>query len=589
MLDSISHRGPDDCGTFHDDFVSLGHRRLSIIDTSPLGHQPMFNEDYSIVITFNGEIYNFQKLKTELIDNGHRFRSKTDTEVLLHGYEQWGMASLLYKLEGMFAFTLWDSNLKKLYLARDCFGIKPLYYKYGTNKLVFASEVKALLAYDKPKIKEINPKGIIASLQHIGTPFELTVYKEYKQLEPGQFICWDINREQFNIETFWQWRLAPDIYDMETAKKLFWESICKSVEKHLVSDVPVGLFLSGGIDSSLIAVACAELGRDITCLTIAMNSSNPDHDESQYASSLCRHLGLTHKIHNMDVNAGKMYDTLLHKIYDEPFASSAALSSAYISEVARKDFKVMLAGDGGDELFGGYNWYLKWIELYGQAGVNLRGFDYIKSKIKSMTNFNNAIPVKAINGYAKLMGSFSPCLIKKIFTKDFLEEANGYIDPADVYLRADNNSLEGIERLQNLDMKIFLPSVCLTKVDRASMYYGLEVRLPILDKTIAEFSARLAPEIRNPHNKLKGLMKIMLKDKMPEYVLNKPKRGFSTPISHWFPDAELRKNIKSDMQGLNFWKPIFCETLPQTLNHLKGRSLWRLVHTWNWLKENSVD
>ncbi len=580
MLASVRHRGPDDEGCFVDDRIALGHDRLSIIDLSEHGRQPMGNEDGRVQVVFNGEIYNFAELRGQLAD-AHRFRSRTDTEVLVHGYEQWGIDGLLDRLEGMFAFALWDANEGKLYLVRDPFGIKPLYYARRDSRFLFGSEMKALVAYDA-YAPPIDHAGLMLSFQHIGVPAPDTVYEGFRQLEPGMWLSFDTRSGDVVQRRYWSWHIEPQITDPVEAKRLLWEGICRTVEKHLIADVPVGVFLSGGLDSSLVAAACAEAGRKLTCLTIAID--DPEHDESPYAAALCRHYGLPHWIETMDAQAARPFDSRLAKIFDEPFASSAALSAAYVSEIAARRFKVMLSGDGGDELFGGYRWYRRWISWYGAEGRRLAGWRHPLNALRSLLRLRH-MPADSLDGYAQLMGAYNPTQMRGLFDRDLLHCYPEAAEAAAAYRRIDDPELQGFDRLQALDMQLFLPSVGLQKMDRTSMVCSLEVRVPLLDKSIADLVGRIGVEARNPGGRMKGLLKDMARDKLPEKLLSKPKQGFSTPIRRWVRSADILREIARDMNGGNWWHGVFAPDALRTASRLKGRSLWRFWHTWRWVRD----
>ena len=580
MLETLRHRGPDDRDCYFDTHVALGHDRLSIIDLSPRGRQPMGNEDGQIQIVFNGEIYNFKDLRNKLIAAGHHFNSHSDTEVLVHGYEEWKLPGLLDQIEGMFAFALWDATESRLYLVRDHFGIKPLYYAQRGDRLVFGSELKALLSYDEC-LPPIDENGLLLSVQHIGIPAPLTIYQGCRQLEPATWLSFDVHSGKIHIEKYWDWQIEPQINDPPQAKKQLWETICCSIEKHLIADVPVGVFLSGGMDSSLVAAACAEVGHKPVCLTIAID--DPKRDESPYAAALCRHYGLPHWVEKMDAEAAKIFDPRLATIFDEPFASSAALSTAYVSQLAARRFKVMLSGEGGDELFGGYRWYRNWIDWYGEDGQNVPLWRHPGNAVRALSG-RRYMPVDPLDGYARLMGAYTPKQMMGLFNSELLRRCEVSGNAGAVYRQIDDPLLTGFDRLQCLDMQLFLPAVCLRKMDRTSMIYSLEVRVPLLDKTIANLVGRIDVNIRNPESTLKGLLKSLARDKLPEKVLGKAKQGFSTPVRRWFSSASILKEIAEDTTSGNWWCDVFAPDPMQMVSKLKGRSLWRFWHAWRWIK-----
>ena len=580
MLETLKHRGPDDRDCFFDTHVALGHDRLSIIDLSPRGRQPMGNEDGRIQIVFNGEIYNFKDLRTKLIAAGHRFTSHTDTEVLVHGYEEWKLSGLLEQIEGMFAFALWDATQGRLYLVRDHFGIKPLYYAQRGNRVVFGSELKALLSYDEC-LHPIDENGLLLSVQHIGIPAPLTIYQECRQLEPATWLSFDIRSGKIHTEKYWAWQIEPQINDPLQAKQLLWETICRSIEKHLIADVPIGVFLSGGLDSSLVAAACAEVGHKPVCLTIAID--DPKRDESPYAAALCRYYGLPHWVEKMDAAAAQLFDPRLAAIFDEPFASSAALSTAYVAQLAAQRFKVMLSGEGGDELFGGYRWYRTWIEWYGEGGQDVPLWHHPGNALRALIG-RRYMPVDPLDGYARLMGAYTPKQMTGLFNSELLQRCSESGNAGSAYRKINDPTLTGFNRLQCLDLQLFLPAVCLRKMDRTSMVNSLEVRVPLLDKTIANLVGRIDVKARNPGTALKGLLKSLARDKLPEKVLGKAKQGFSTPVRRWFSSAAILREIAEDTSAENWWCDVFAPQAMQVVSKLKGRSLWRFWHTWRWIK-----
>jgi asparagine synthase (glutamine-hydrolysing) len=582
MLETVRHRGPDDRGCFLDTHVALGHDRLSIIDLSINGRQPMGNEDGRIQIVFNGEIYNFKDLRAKLVTAGHRFASRTDTEVLVHGYEQWQLSGLLERIEGMFAFALWDANQHKLYLVRDQFGIKPLYYSQRSSQLIFGSELKTLVAYDE-RVSPIDEHGLLLSVQHIGIPAPQTIYRGCRQVEPATWLSFDTSTGEIHTERYWSWHIEPQINDPLQAAPLLWETICRSVEKHLIADVPVGIFLSGGLDSSLVAAACAEVGHKPVCLTIAID--DPKHDESPYAAALCRHYGLPHWVEKMDADAARLFDPWMAEIFDEPFASSAALSTAYVAQLAAQRFKVMLSGEGGDELFGGYRWYRTWIDWYGADGRHVPLWRRPGNAMRALLGRRH-MPVDPLDGYALLMGAYTQDQMNSLFNIELLQSYSEAADAGWAYRQIDAPWLQGYNRLQSLDMQLFLPAVCLRKMDRTSMVNSLEVRVPLLDKTVAELVGNIDADVRNPAAALKGLLKRLARDKLPEKVLSKRKQGFSTPVRRWFPSSSIFREMAQDTAAGNWWRDVFASTAMQGASKLKGRSLWRFWHTWRWVKKH---
>lgn len=578
-LQSLHHRGPDDRGYELHEHVALGHTRLSIIDLSSSGHQPMASGDGKVWIVFNGEIYNFMALRNRLQQKGYEFNSHTDTEVLIHGYREWGMDGLLQRINGMFAFALHDTDSGRLVLARDHFGIKPLYYSTRDNSILFASEPKAMLAFEGSR-PQIDITGLVLSLQHIGIPDDHGIFQGIEQLPPGTLLTFDYVSGKVDRQRYWQWQWQPDISSHEQAEKQVWEALCQSVEQQLTADVPVGIFLSGGLDSSLLAAACAENGYKPDCFTIALPESS--QDESVFARSVCEHFGLPHTIEVMSADDAMPFDADLAAIYDEPFASSAALSACHISRMAAKHFKVILSGDGGDELFSGYRWYAKWLKQYGEDGNG-------GSVLARMTNrLKNTIGMKTdpLDGYAQMLGSYSDSDMASVFGKSVLDAAADLAHGGSIYHRYDDPGLKGMDRLQLLDINLFLSAVCLRKMDRASMHHSLEVRVPFLDLLLADVASRLPSHLRTPNGELKGLLRNLARKKLPADVAEKKKKGFSTPIGKWFAAQDIIASIEKDMATFDSWQQWFHPSLIKNLSRFNGRALWRIWHTWRWVRNN---
>ena len=583
MVETLRHRGPDASGTWVDTHAALGQARLSIIDLSDAGKQPMGNEDGKLQIVFNGEIYNFPGLRQALVAAGHVFSSHTDTEVLLHGYEEWGLGPLLERIEGMFAFALWDSTAERLSLARDHFGIKPLYYHLDQHGLSFASEPKGLIE-GKGQRFAVDPAGFLRSLQHIGVPAPDTVYEGMRELEPATWLTWDAADGALQTGTYWAWAPEPEIDDPEVAERVLWEAVCRSVEKHLIADVPVGVFLSGGLDSSVVAAACAEAGLRPTCVTIGID--DPEYDETSYAAALCAHLGLPHQVERMGRDDARPFDQELHRVFDAPFASSAALSASYLTKITAPSFKVMLSGEGGDELFGGYSWYARWLGFYGAEGKPPSWWRNPRNQLRRLCGRQH-FAADPLAGYARLMGAYQPRVLSGLLAPALLAHHSDAADASQDYARVDQPRLLGFDRMQSLDLGIFLPSVCLRKMDRCSMAVSQEVRVPLLDRTIADAVGRIAPSVRNPGDGLKGLFRRMAKGKLPDRVLAKRKQGFSTPIRRWFGKREILAEVEHGMANGDWWRPWFAKRAVETAEGLSGRPLWRFWHAWRWVREQS--
>lgn len=554
MNTSLTHRGPDDEGYWVHGNVGLAMRRLSIIDLEG-GHQPISNERGDIWTVFNGEIYNFQDLRDELLQKGHQFRSRTDTEVIVHLYEELG-EMFVQKLRGMFAIALWDANSKRLYLYRDRVGIKPLHYWFHQGSLAFASEIKAILQY--PGIDtELSLPAISDYLSFLYVPAPGTIYRDVFKLPAGNFLRYEAGK----IDVVPYWDFSFDI-DETQSEKQWVERIRGTLEEtvglHLLSDVPVGAFLSGGMDSSTIVAWMHGKGGSPT-KTYSMGFPDSKFNELPYAREVARYFKTDHHEHLVQVDAFELLPKIISG-FDEPFADSSAIPTYLVCEFARREVKVALSGDGGDELFGGYLWTQKqaWIQHYQRVPAFLKDMlarSFLKdgktplreTGLKSVLErfFYDAAKHPA-ESYARRAMNFQPWM-KKELLQPWVHEQVGP-EPSLDFIRSfyDRDSAKlVIDKLFYLDSKIYLPDDLLTKVDRMSMLHSLEVRVPFLDHKLVELACRI------PHNlKLKGLTtKYILKKAMngllPGNILKQRKQGFSIPLNRWF-----RNELSSFASGL---------------------------------------
>lgn len=554
MGDALVHRGPDDEGEFTNesgDFsVGLGHKRLSIIDLSPAGKQPMANEDESIWITFNGEIYNFKELKRELEAKGHRFRSNSDTEVIVHLYEEAGI-HCLQRLNGMFAFALWDSKQQQLFLARDRIGKKPLHYVLLDDGIIFASEIKALLKH--PRVpKEIDARSLNKYLTFEYVPAPNTIFKAIKKVEPGHYLLYQSG--EVHSDKYWDIPLVDNPITYRTEQEYIEELreiLEKSVRSRLVADVPLGVFLSGGIDSGLVAAFARKANQQIECFSIGFDE--PSFDESQYAKRVAQALNVQHRVQVFTMR--EMLDSLhvLPDIMDEPLADASVLPTYLLSKFTSQNVKVALSGDGGDELFAGYQTY--------QAHAIINYYDllpgFLKTALKAVA-YRLPVSHKNISADFKLkqflkgagvsseimffiwMGAFIESEKKGLLSEDFkreLRDQNAYED----ILRyiSESRLTKNLERILYLSMKLYLQDGVLVKVDRASMANSLEVRCPLLDHEFVEFVCGLPMVYKLNGLKTKYLFKKAAKGILPESIIHRQKKGFGIPISRWLT-SELK-------------------------------------------------
>ena len=557
MGETLQHRGPDDEGAWiqHSEELSigLGHKRLSIIDLSSAAQQPMCNEDGSIWLSYNGEIYNFRELRSELASKGHTFKSSSDTEVIIHLYEEMGVGCL-ERLKGMFAFALWDHGRHALFLARDRIGKKPLHYAIYDGGIVFASEIKALLKH--PKVgREIDFSSLNKYLTLEYVPAPHTIFKSIRKLEPGHYLLHQNGK--FEVKKYWDIPLADYPIGFKTEDEYveeLREILERAVRSRLIADVPVGVFLSGGIDSGLVAAIAARANRQIECFSIGFDEKS--FDESRHANSVAKALNLNHSLKIFSTR--EMLDNLdqLPNFLDEPLADASILPSYLLSKVASERLKVALSGDGGDELFAGYPTY--------QAHRIVTYYDslpeMLKNGVKSLASclpvshadistdfkikqFLRGAGVSSEIRFFIWMGSFTEGEKKELLSNDLraaLSHDNTYEDIF-AYVRASGLNKD-LERILYLSMKLYLQDGVLVKVDRASMANSLEVRCPLLDQEFVEFACRLPMQYKLHGLKTKYLLKRAAAGILPDHIINRKKKGFGIPISKW-----LTGDLKSYM------------------------------------------
>jgi asparagine synthase (glutamine-hydrolysing) len=551
MCDAIVYRGPDDEGFYVKRQVGLGMRRLSIIDLST-GHQPIHNEDETIWVVFNGEIYNFQELRPELERLGHRFYTNTDTEVIVHLYEEYG-SDCVKKLRGMFAIALWDEKKQVLLLARDRFGKKPLYYALHNGRLLFGSEIKTILAVS-PELKEVDPQGVLDFFYFGYTPDPRTAFTKIKKLCGGhllEFAGGEVKtREYWDLPQFASHEPSSEEECLEELE----ERLFEAVRIRMISDVPLGALLSGGVDSStVVALMSRASAKPVKTFSIAF--SKQDFNETEYARIVAKKFETEH--HELVVEAD-FERTLNHLTtsLEEPFADSSMLPTYFVSKMAREHVTVALAGDAGDELFAGYDRY--------QEALSRRKFDFIPSALGSAYRsfvyprlphsvrgrkfaYNITLPWQ--ERYLDAM-SFLPALDREtsLFSKSFRAVADHCQNPFEVFRSYFKKApaTDPLSQLLYLDTKTYLNGDILTKVDRMSMLCSLEIRAPFLDHVFAEWVVGLPPnwKLRNGQQKYM-LKKLAERVGVPREVLYRPKRGFSLPLVHW-----MRNELKQEMTRL---------------------------------------
>jgi len=557
MQGTLRHRGPDDEGSYIDGNVGLGNRRLSIIDLAT-GQQPMSNEDGTVWITYNGEVYNFPELRRELEGRGHSFRSHSDTEVIVHLYEEMG-PRCVERLRGMFAFAIWDSRKRRMTLARDRLGLKPLYYSLNKKRLLFSSELKAILATGEAQ-RDIDLNALDAYLTRDYIPSPYTIYRGVRKLPPAHILVCDEGSHR--VERYWTLDTSKRPHDGRLSKIEDYseelESLLReSVRLRMVSDVPIGVLLSGGVDSSTVVAMMAQV-TDQPIKTFSIGNTAEDFNELPYARLVAQQFGTDHHEFIVDPDAIQILPDLVAG-YDEPFADSSAIPTYYVSKIAREHVKVCLAGDGGDELFAGYPWYQimareEWIyripswfrrgllhPMYKVWPDVWRG----KDRLFMLTRRDRA------ERYASTKMRFSPRERRRLLTSA-LQEAMRGLNHFDVVLhyarKAD--SLDYVSAMQYADLMTYLPEDLLVKVDRASMMHGLEVRLPLLDHKLVEFVATIPSELKVVNGESKYILKELISRWVPREAIYRPKMGFGIPLQHWFRDElfKFTKEILLDNQ-----------------------------------------
>lgn len=618
---SLTHRGPDDSGLFFEasDGVGLGHRRLSIIDLSSAGRQPMESDDGKLNIVYNGEVYNFREIRKELRLDGYSFRSDTDTEVVLKAYQHWGR-ECLDKFVGMFALAIWDRGEKTLFLARDRMGIKPLYYYHNGDTFLFASELKALMTF-KAFPKEIDPDSIPLFLHYQYIPAPKTVFADTYKLSPGHFLTFD--GKTIRTEPYWNIpKRSSDenntkVNEKECLKRLD-DLLTTAVSDRLISDVPLGALLSGGIDSSIVVALMQKVNRS-PVRTFSIGFNEPGYNEAPWASKVAEHLGTDHN--ELYVTPKDAMDLIssLPEIYDEPFADASAIPTTLVCRFARSKLTVALSGDGGDEQFSGY-------VRYWSTRALSSAFQGLPQTIRiAMADFFERIPsswiercyhpiqphlpqrfraANFIDKWEKVLKLMRKSRIRDLYRMTVClwpeEDILALVDMKLPASRFEETFLETegwpvLSRLMRVDLKTYLPDAMLTKVDRASMANSLEVRVPLLDHRVVEFTSKLPENLKYRNGSGKYLLKKLLAQYVPKALFERPKMGFGVPIDLWF-----RKDLKTHL--LDYLSPerlkregMFNHVLVEQKikEHLSGQKnhqyrLWSIL-MWEMWRERWLD
>lgn len=588
MCNTIVHRGPDDEGLLVDPPVGIGMRRLSIIDPGG-GHQPISNEDGTVHVVFNGEIYNYRELRRDLELRGHHFRTDTDTECLVHLYEERGR-DFVHELRGMFAIAVWDARRDQLLLVRDRLGIKPLYYREEAGGVLFGSELKALRA--APGLDwTIDRRAVALYLAFGYIPDPFTIYGEARKLPPGHMLDWEMGRGA-EIHRYWSpVRSQDENLDEETAAREVRRLLEQSVRYRLIADVPLGAFLSGGIDSSaIVALMARQMDRPVK--TFSIGFEEPEFNEAPNARRVAAALGTDHS----ELVVRPDMDELVERVvdaFDEPFADSSAIPTFLVSELARRDVKVVLSGDGGDELFGGYTRYLEHL-LLGSAlpralSVPLRAG---ARRLPQSAPGRNRLLDMARSFRGRYMGRVADPLDAAeggVARANLVSEAGAWDRLLDDAFDA-TAGRDAASQLMLVDLLTYLPGDILTKVDRMTMAVSLEARVPVLDHELAEFAATLPSHLKIRSGTGKWILRRALAGLLPEFVFSKKKQGFGIPLKPWFrgPLSGRVRNLLREGNDLHeFVEPAAVQRV--VTEHQSGRRdhspmLWKLLVLQLWLE-----
>ncbi len=558
--DVLKHRGPDGSGYefFQDDNfqVGLGHRRLSIIDLSNGGKQPMWYKNQCII--FNGEIYNYQEIKSDLEKLGHEFNSHSDTEVILHAWEEW-KEKMVERFIGMFVFVIYDTDTKMMYCFRDRPGIKPLYYYWLDGLFLFASELKSFHQHPRFK-KEINKQAVFQFLQYGFIMAPLSIFKHASKLIPGHYLKFDIKQATFKVEKYW------DVYDSynkpklditpSEAKKHTEELLISACRYRMIADVPVGVFLSGGYDSTAITALLQNHQKE-KLKTFTIGFFEKDHNEAAYAKKVAAHLETDHTEYYCTTKEAQEIIPEIPFFCDEPFGDSSIIPTTLVSRLARKDVTVALSADAGDELFGGYNKYsitidfLKKINIFPGKTKNYAGkvLKYMPDGFLNMLTKSTSVLIKKqrIADLMQVDEITTPLIMDRLLSQtysvsqmdDLMVEK---IDTPKSFFNIESNCIKCLGQLDSMlaiDFRTYLPDDILTKVDRASMSVSLEGREPLLDHRLVEFVARLPEDFKLKYNAKKYILKEIVHDYVPKVLMDRPKMGFGVPVFEW-----LRNDLK---------------------------------------------
>ena len=591
MCDVIRHRGPDDEGVWVDDGVALGMRRLSIIDLST-GHQPIHNEDQTVWIVFNGEIYNFRELRRELEVQGHRFYTSTDTEVIVHAYEQWGTKAIA-RLRGMFGLAIWDTRSRTLLVARDRIGIKPMYYATANGRLYFGSELKSLLeAPDLPR--DLDAAALDHYLSFLYTPRDGSIFKHVRKLPPGHLMTW--TGGHLAIEQYWQMPTTETFTGSEEDAVVQLRAVLSdAVRSHMMSDVPLGAFLSGGVDSSLVVGLMSELS-STRVKTFSIGFDEPAFDELEHARRVAEHFGTEHHEFVVRPDGVDILDSLIGH-FDEPFADSSAIPTWYVSEMARRHVTVVLSGDGGDELFGGYDRYLPHPRVAAFDRFSPRAFRRVAALAAERLphgtrgkNFLRHVGRTEQGRYLDAIRFFGADEKPALLTPELRQAIDG--PDAESRLARHFERLAPLpwsSQMMRFDAETYLPEDILTKVDRMSMAHSIESRVPLLDNEVIAFAASLPATMKIKNGRRKHVLKEVAATLLPRDIIDRKKQGFGVPLGTWFR-GQLRELFADTLLSpttlqRGYFQPAFVKRIVH--EHLAGTRdhtlrLWQLLVFERW-------
>ncbi|GAB4487697.1 MAG: asparagine synthase (glutamine-hydrolyzing) [Raineya sp.] len=609
--EALSKRGPDWGDTYISFFAGLGHRRLSIIDTSENGNQPISDHTGRYTIVFNGEIYNFKNLREQLVERGISFRSQTDTEVLLYAYITWG-TYCLDLLQGFFAFAIYDNQENRLFLARDRFGIKPLLYYVDEDRFLFASEMKSIIQFGIEKKLNLTALRHYLHLNYIPAPE--TIFQNIYKLLPGHYLL--VKNQQVEQKRYYQipkhWQDPPTTLSYPEQQKRLLELMERSVEKRLVADVPLGAFLSGGVDSSVVVAMASKFVPQLETFSIGY-VDNPFFDETHYAESVAKHFGTKHttfKLSQKDIYE-VLFDVLDYT--DEPFADSSALPVYVLSKYVRKYLKVALSGDGADEMLGGYNkhwgeYQMRKNSLAASLVKNLLPLwkslpksrnDKFSNKVRQMLRFAEGSQMSIAERYWAWAGFTKANEVEELLHPNLknLEIDNFQKNKEQILAHLQNNSLEALNEVFYTDMHLVLPNDMLTKVDLMSMANALEVRVPFLDHEVVNFIFSLPVSSKIDKGIRKKVVQDAFKQILPKEIYNRPKHGFEVPLLNWLRN-DLRSVIENDLLQDRFVEEqgIFDVSAVRQLKNTLFSSnpqdsharIWGLLVFQYWWKKNKV-